>query len=298
MKILITGGTGFIGNIVTPILAEHGHECIVLTRRDIQSTNNHIQYIKCDLQKDTDDTMSRIAEQIGKCDAILYMAAKIPVIGQKKETFSDALLSTLYPLVRFIQAFGTFTKKIIYLSSIDTIGIPPCDYYDENCPSIAYSPYGIAKLAGETYLKSFATANNIALISLRFSQVYGPNEPMVRIIPILINAVKTNTPFTLYGDGNEKRRFLYVRDAANAIECALQSSATGTYNIAGKSIDSVNDLCRIVQAVYATKLNLSHNSSVTNTFNNIPSIMRAQEELGFTPLYTLEMGIKEIKNAE
>ena len=138
---------------------------------------------------------------------------------------------------------------------------------------------------------------NVSLSILRFSQVYGENEPIVRIIPLLIDRIKNNTEFSLYGTGLEKRRFLFVDDAANAIICALRSKKTGVYNIAGKSVESIKDLIDITEKVFNKKLNLKKVDYSGVTFDNIPSIEKASQEIGYEPSFSLQEGIERIYNA-
>ena len=133
---------------------------------------------------------------------------------------------------------------------------------------------------------------------LRFSQVYGPNEPLVRIIPILLDAVVNDKCFKLYGTGNEKRRFLYVDDAVQAIVKAIDYPETGVFNIAGASSDSILDLINIAQKVYNKKLNIEKINVECNTFDNIPDITKAEKMLGYVPEFTLEKGIEKIYNEQ
>jgi UDP-glucose 4-epimerase len=226
------------------------------------------------------------------------MAANIPLLGAKKENYEDAMYSTLVPFVKFAQSTLELAKKFIYVSSIDCVGIPSYTDYDENIKLNPYTPYAVAKLSGEKYIESMTQSKNIPLTILRFSQVYGPNEPLLRIIPILLDSIKNDKTFNLYGTGEEKRRFLYVKDAAKAVLCALNSNNTGIYNIAGASIESINELIAIVEKTYNKKLILNKIDCFHKTFDNIPSIENARKLIDYKPEYTLDLGIKEIYNEE
>lgn len=292
-NILIAGGTGFIGKHFVE-LAKNEYNCYVLTRQNLENKDN-VFYITCDLNNLTQEIVGSLLAEY-KFDSIVYMAANIPLMGQKKENYVDALHSTLEPFVRFAQYTHKLCKKFIYISSIDVVGIPKTSEYDEKTELNPFTPYAVAKLAGEEYIKSIALVNTLDLTILRFSQVFGENEPIVRIIPLLLDCIKNNKPFNLYGTGEEKRKFLYVQDAAKAILCALKSNKTGIYNIAGKSVDSINDLIEITQKVFGKKLEINHVEYNGNTFDNIPSNESAKE-IGYEPTYNLEDSIRKIYNA-
>lgn len=292
-NILIAGGTGFIGKRFVEI-AKKEYNCFVFTRQDLKSEEN-VKYIKCDLKNLSQEFIDELATKFN-FDAIVYMAANIPLMGQKKENYIDAMYSTLEPFVRFAQYTHKICKKFIYISSIDVVGIPKALEYDEKIELKPFTPYAVAKLAGEEYIKSIALTNNLDLTVLRYSQVFGENEPIVRIIPLLLDCIKNEKTFNLYGTGEEKRKFLYVEDAANAILCALKSNKTGIYNIAGKSTESIKELIEITQKVFNKKLDINNVEYNGITFDNIPSCKTAKE-IGYEPKYTLEDSLRKIYDA-
>ena len=199
--------------------------------------------------------------------------------------------------VNFAENPSKLSDNFVYVSSIDCVGIPPTDNYNEEVDLKPFTPYAVAKLAGEEYIKSIANANKINLSILRFSQVYGENEPIVRIIPLLIDCILNDKEFNLYGTGLEKRRFLFAQDAADAILLAAESKISNTYNIAGKSVESIKDLITIAEKVFNKKLKINTVEISTKGFNNIPSIEKAQQLLKFEPKYSLLEGIKRIYDA-
>lgn len=295
-KVLITGGTGFIGRNTLEKLIENDVECWVITRQNLKDTDK-VKYLNLDLSEFDTATVNNVTSKIGEFDAIIYMAASIPVIGAKKETFYEAKVNTLDPLVKFCELFIPLTKKFIYISSIDVVGINTDYEYNEECNVNPVTPYAIAKYCGEIYANSICNSYKIPCTILRFSQVYGPNEPLVRVIPILRKAIKENDVFNKFTTGEEKRRFLYVEDAANSILLALKSNASGIFNIAGKDISSINDLINICEEVYNKKINLSIKGD-TIASDNMPSISKAEKVLKYIPKYNLKEGISRIYDEE
>lgn len=290
-KILIAGGTGFIGKRLVAHLASEGANLYVISRKHHDDSKN-IKYIQCDLNNSED--INAINEHF---DACVYMAANIPQRGQKKETYSEAKESTLDPSIHFFDTFVKNTKKLIYISSIDVLGECDTEMYNECATPKNATPYGLAKYCGEYYAEAYCRMNNCKCTILRFSQVYGPSEPIVRIIPIMKEAILSEKTFSIYTDGEEKRRFLYVDDAVESICLALKMDASGIYNIAGKDVSSIRELAIAMEEVYSKKLNLE----ILNQFkgkNNIPSIAKAESELGYRPKYSLVEGLKLIKEEE
>lgn len=288
-KILITGGTGFIGGELVKKLEENNIKSYVLTRKKLSNTLNTI-YIKCDL-----NSLDRYPEELNgiEFDYCIYLAANIPTIGEKKENYLDAKVSTLDPLVKFLTYFKENIKKFIYASSIDILGkVQKEDYKEDEKPNNP-TPYGLAKYCGEFYVQNICETRGINWSILRFSQVYGKNEPIVRIIPILIDRLKEGDEFSLYTTGEEKRRFLYVSDAVKSIVCACVHGKKDIYNIAGEDSKSINELIEIIENKYGKKLKLNRVNQVIG-ISNIPNIDKAKIELEYKPEYSLEKGIEEI----
>lgn len=292
-RILIAGGTGFIGRRVTSYLSDNGVEVFVLTRKQCKDEKNII-YWRADLNNH--EELAQYSS-VKKFDAVIYMAANIPEIGQKKESYYDAKCSTLDPFVNFCDCFLSNSKTLIYISSIDVLG--KCDIlsYDEEAVHDIATPYGLAKYCGEFYAKDMCESLGIGYKIYRFSQVYGPEEPLVRIIPILKKAILNGTEFNLYTDGSEKRRFLFVDDAVQAIACGLLSDINGVFNIAGQEIISMKDLIRMMEAVWEQKINIKILNQIVGR-DNVPSIDKACHELSFKPAYSMYEGLMKIKEEE
>jgi nucleoside-diphosphate-sugar epimerase len=295
-KIIVAGGTGFIGKNVVSQLTAHGALCTVITRQNLQDKGS-IRYINCDLNDLEQETYCR---KFGseEYDLAIYMAANIPARDMKKESYLDAKKSTLDPFLHFCNMFLPMVKRLIYISSVDALGNINKKNYDENQQPDMPTPYGLAKFCGELYAEQMCRMNHINCIILRFAQVYGGNEPFVRIIPILIDAAKNNKVFTLYTTGEEKRKFLYIKDAVLSVICAcINDKATGTFNIAGDGENSINELIDIVNRIYNRPINLIRLNTAIG-LDNIPDITKAKTILGYQPHYYLENGIKEIFEGE
>ncbi len=292
-KILIAGGTGFIGKRCVQVFEKLGCQLTVITRR-AQMMDEKVNYIKVDL-RDVDGLRKCLDSE--EFDHAVYLAANIPLAGSAKETYLEAKCSTFDPFVNFCEVVLSKVKSFIYISSIDVIGACEKEDYTETEEINRPTPYGLAKYVGEFYVKTMCETLNVPYKILRFSQVYGANEPAVRIIPIIKNALFTGNEFNLFTHGDEKRRFLFIDDAVQAIvrSCIVQES--GIYNIAGKDSVTILELIAIMEEVFESKLRLNLLNRMQG-LSNQPSIKKAETSLGFIPNFTLEQGLQRIKAEE
>lgn len=291
--ILVAGGTGFIGKRAVEIFKTIGMRVFVLSRNFHDSTDL-IQYAQADL---TNIQSIRDAFYGIEFDYAVYMAANIPLRGEKKESFFDAKFSTFDPFINFCEVFLPRVSRFVYISSVDVLGGCPQYEYDESAPVKFATPYGLAKYIGEFYTRSICNENKIPYTILRYAQVYGPNEPVVRIIPIIKNMMNEGRQFVLITDGNERRRFLYIDDAVKAIIHGLLYANSGTYNIAGPDVISMKNLVKLIEMTWGKKIDLAIKGEVKGE-DNVPSYENAKRDLFFDADIGLADGMRMIMEEE
>lgn len=296
-KILLTGSTGFIGKVLVKLLLSEGFIVYAISRKKKISREKNLFYFNCDLRDIDKNFSERIIKKIKKVDAIIYLAASITEFFEKKESMLEAKENTLDPFIRFIENFGCLTEKIIFTSTIDVYGIPNVINFKESAEINLISTYAIAKYCCEKYLEFYCKLNNKLYSIIRFSQVYGPNEPLVRVTPFIINAAMNDKVFNLKGSGKDKRRLLYVEDAAAGVIKALNKGKNGIYHIAGDEIVSVEDIIKTVEKILKRKLKILQENKDNPTVDIVPDIEKAKKELNFNPEYSLEKGISSIINS-
>ena len=289
-KILVAGGTGFIGSQLIRMLEKHQIKSDVLTRRKIENSK-YTNYIVSDFTENNAFNDINIKDEY---DILIYLAANIPLRGEKKENFQDATNSTLNPFIAFATRFVHKNCKLIYASSVDVLG--DCNKYDfnENESINNPTPYGLAKYCGEIYARRICENNDAKCISLRFSQVYGPKEPMVRVIPIAMDAIINNKQFDIWTDGQEKRRFLYVDDAVQAIVLSITKSGIGICNVAGDDVIAMVQLIEMMKSLW----NPSFEYKILNNVDgkdNVPSYSKIREDFGFIPEVKIFEGLKKLR---
>lgn len=294
-KVIVTGGTGFIGRQVVSRLLEGDAKVICLTRKKLTSDNPNLNYIQCDLKSISRSVGKELRESIGSVDYIIYLAASIPDFSEQAETMVGAKENTLDPLVNFLAIFGNLASKIVFTSTIDVYGKPPVEsMVTEDTQVAPDTPYAVAKLCSEYYLKFFCKKNEKKYVILRLSQVYGPNEPMLRVIPFIINSAISNDLFTLIGDGADKRRFIYVDDAARAIIQSLQYNKNNLFIISGNEDISIRQVILTVENVLSTKLQVENIEANKKPVDILPVADKAVDSMGFQPEVSFREGIELI----
>jgi UDP-glucose 4-epimerase len=238
-KILITGGSGFIGSHLCRKLLELGHDVTVL---DLKEPKYNVQYLKYDVSKD-----NFINEIDSSFDYIYHMAAAISVpesIKNPTKYFNNNITGTFNVLEL---AKNINVKRVIFSSSASVYGIhaPP---HIENLSTSTLNLYAASKAAGENLMQVYNSSYNIDTVSLRYFNVFGPeqdpNSPYAAVIPKFINKILSNEEIDVYGDGEQSRDFIYINDVIGAnIACMDIEKTNGeVINVCtGKSI-TVNEL--------------------------------------------------------
>lgn len=298
-KVLVTGGTGLIGIPLVDFLLSMGAEVFCLTRKHIVSKNKKLKYIECDLKQLSKTKADEIKEIIGNIDYTIYLAASIKLFSQEKETMIEAKENNLDPFLNFLNLLGDLGKKIVFTSTADIYGQPKSTDFSESASENPLTTYAIAKLACEKYLQFYSQLNNKSYVILRLSQVYGPNEPLVRVIPFIINAALKNSPFIFFGNANNRRRFLFVLDVAQAIVKSIFYKGSGIFNIAGEEQTSIMQAIKVVEKISAKKIKIERKNCDDKQRDILPSYLKAEKLLGFKPEFSFEEGIREVlKNHE
>lgn len=291
--VLVTGGTGLVGRSLIPQLLANGVTVICLTRnpRKYKSTRQ-LKYVKCDLSSFAD--VRRVSSKLKqtKIKTAYYLAANIPPLSAKKETVFEAQRTTLAPFLSFLEAFGDDIEKIVFAGTIDIYGYPKKINFDESTKPNPATPYALAKFTCEEYLKHYCEIHDKSYVIVRFAQIFGSKEALVRVIPYIIDAARNNKPFTLYGNKQNKRKFLFAEDAAAALQQAAAYASNDTFHIAGREEIAVADVITVVEQIIGRPLKINHKNQDAPLSHILPSTKKAKTELKFTPKYTFREAMK------
>lgn len=235
MKILVTGGAGFIGSHIVDALVERGHEVTVLDNFSTGKRSN-LFVLDCVITGDIRLSLS----DYGSFDAICHQAAQ-PSLRRSIDDPAHDALTNIIGTINVIQAARSCNAHVVFAST-SAVYDPAGGVFNEGSPIMPNLPYGIAKATAEQYLRHSGVSHTI----LRYGNVYGPRQVAVgenQLIPHVLGHLRGGAPFAINGDGRQTRDFVYVGDIAAANVRALETRTQGTFN-AGTGLGTpVLDVC-------------------------------------------------------
>lgn len=243
MKVLVTGGAGFIGSRVTRLLITSGHQVVVLDnliKGHKDAVDKKAKLIVGDIADSNKST-----EALEGVDAVIHMAGLIIV----PESVKDPILyskNNFLGTIKFMESMRKVgVKKMIFSSSACVYGTPSHLPIKEDAAIHPDNPYGASKAAVESYLQTYNAIYNFDSIILRYFNPYGPgeqHEPETHAIPNFINAALAKTPIPLYWKGEQIRDFIYIDDLAQAHIDVLNFTGHQIFNIGTENGVKVKDV--------------------------------------------------------
>lgn len=306
MNILVTGGAGFIGSHLTEELLAQGHRVIVVDDLSSGSIRNlpsdsQLVFIEKDILSCSPDDLPE------SIDAIAHLAA-IPSVTSSWDQPLKAHTSNLSATVSVLELCKAMNiPKVVFASSAAVYGDIDRVPITESFPARPISPYGLQKWSSEEYMKLFAKHLNITAVALRLFNVYGPRQrpdsAYSGVISIFSAAMRNNLPIAIYGDGQQTRDFVYVKDVARAFALALTMPMSKgelfVYNIATGRKISLLDL------VEELKTNFPEwNARVEFKPARHGDILESQadisrsSEIGFLPDFAISAGLESLVKSE
>jgi UDP-glucose 4-epimerase len=296
MRILVTGGAGFIGSHVVDAFVEAGHDVSVL---DNLSTGNAAWVNPGARLHTTDLRSARLAEvfETERPEVVAHLAAQASVGRSVVDPVFDASVNVMggLNLLECCRRFGV--RRVIYSSSGgagygDTDVLPT----PEEHPTLPASPYGITKVTMEQYVAVWAAVHGVGGISLRYANIYGPRQnPLgeAGVIAIFCHRLLTGQTPVINGDGGQTRDFVYVADVAAANLRALERpEVTGPVNIGTGVETSVNTLYARLAAAAGVAVAAVHGPARPGEQRrSCLSSARAARVLGWTPRVSLDEGL-------
>ena len=249
-KILITGGLGFIGSYIADELIDENEVLIIDNKstgkvENLQNINHeNLTLIEKDLNDaDLDDLLTDV-------DYVFHLAAMASV-PLSIENPLECVENNMYATIKLINACkNNNVKKIIFSSSSSVYGDNTNIPLKESEYPLPKSPYAASKASGELFLKTYYEAYGLNYISLRYFNVFGPkqdkNSQYAAVIPNFITALLEGEQPIIYGDGEQTRDFIYIRDVVNANIKAAESDYNGIINVASGKKTTINELYKII----------------------------------------------------
>ncbi|MFA6888980.1 MAG: NAD-dependent epimerase/dehydratase family protein [Candidatus Woesearchaeota archaeon] len=297
MKILVTGGAGFIGSHVVDAYIEQGHTVVVvdsLLTGQKKNINPHAILYTCDI---TSPDLFAIFEK-EKPDIVNHHAAQMNVHYSVEHPINDAHVNILGLLNVLQCCVKTKVKKIIFISSGgamygDTKIIPtPESIYPE-----PLSPYGLAKFVGEEYVKLFHRLYGLQYSILRYANVYGPRQnPKGEsgVVSIFIDKLFHNQQLIIYGDGKQTRDYIFVADVVQANVLCLTAGDSYAFNIGtGKEMSVIQLLEVLLIIINKKSLPLFEPSRSGEVARGALDCSLAKKIIHWQPQYSLREGIEK-----
>lgn len=301
MRVLVTGGAGFIGSHLVSRLLDRGHSVRVLDnfstgRRDkLGSQFADIELVEGDIR-----SYERSHTAVRDCEVVLHQAALPSVPRSVQDPLTSNAVNVIGTLNILLAARDSGVRRVVYASSSSIYGANKQLPKTEDLSPMPISPYGVAKLAGEGYCRSFWEVYGLETVCLRYFNVFGPGQdPMSQyaaVIPAFITACLARDRPTIFGDGEQSRDFTYVENVVQANLQAIDSRDVSgeVFNIAcGDQITVNRLLAAILQIAGCTIEPVYESARPGEVRDSVASIAAARERLGYSPSTSFEEGLRK-----
>jgi UDP-glucose 4-epimerase len=290
LRVLVTGGSGFIGSHVVDQLLAAGHRPRIYDQRP--SPHHAAEAVETVLDDLGDQRALRRA--MAGCDAVIHLAAAADVNEVAADPVGSERCNVRGTLHVLQAALDAGIGRVVYASTIWVYSDTPAPCHIE---ALALQPpahlYTATKLAGEHYCHAYHELYGLEYTVLRFGIPYGPRARPAAVVPAFVSKALAGEPLTIAGDGLQSRRFVYVEDLADGVVRALAPvAANRTYNLVGSDDVTVKDIAETVRAIVGD-VTVEHVPGRTGDFNGAPvSGERAAEDLGWQATTPFDEGVR------
>ncbi|MGH7982997.1 MAG: NAD-dependent epimerase/dehydratase family protein [Candidatus Udaeobacter sp.] len=295
MRVLITGGAGFIGRHIAEHFQDRAEVRVLDNLRSGFKSN--LSGLKCQLIVGSILDRDFVREAMKGVDFVFHLAAMVSVQESIQKPNECAEINAGGTAIVLEEAARARAKKVIFSSSAAIYGDNATIPKIESMPPEPKSPYATSKYAGEQHCRSFTDDGRLATVCLRYFNVFGPcqnpRSEYAAAVPAFIEKAIKNEPITIFGDGRQTRDFIYVKDvvAANAF-FALKSQATGVFNVAcGKQI-TINDLALTIRNLTKSSSTIDYGAERPGDVKHSVAGMDKTRTADFRPVCDLAEGLR------
>lgn len=299
----MTGGAGFIGSHVADAYLAAGHDVWVLDNLSSGRRGNvpeGAEFVEMDIRSEDVPQLFRDV----RFDLVNHHAAQIDVRSSVADPARDAAINLLGLLNLTQAALEVGTRRFVFVSSGGVVyGEPEQIPTPETAPKMPYSPYGVTKLGGEYYLNYYREVHGLEYVALRYSNVFGPRQDPhgeAGVVAIFCKRLLAGQPLTIFGDGEQTRDYVYVKDvvAANLLasdvtmddERGLEARA---FNVGTGVGTSVLRLADVLEGIAGEKQPRNHEPARPGELRHSTLDSGLIRSRGWTPGHTLEQGLRE-----
>ena len=295
MKIIVTGGSGFLGSHMIPALESAGHTVLNVDIRPAKHVE--VETILADIRD-----AQRMKEVIKDADAVLHLAGLIEAGESVKfpQTFVDTNISGTVAVLEAMRENNI--TILLFSSSAAVYGEPQTIPITEDDRTIPINPYGMTKLAMEGLISSYVQAHGFTAVALRYFNLYGPkehHEPESHAMPRFIKQIYTDQEVTVYGSGEHQRDYIHVTDIVDAhlkaLDYALQNPGAYHYfNLSTEKPSTVLEIASAIESAMQKKAQIKHlPERPGDPLMLYANAGKAHKQLGWRAQVSLEEGITE-----
>lgn len=299
MRILITGGAGFIGSHTTELLVAHGHEITVVddfstgNSANLESVVENINLLQLDIRD-----LKTLTSACRGMDAIIHLAAVSSVEKSIAEPLSTHEVNTTGYLSVMEAARDNKVQKVIFSSSAAVYGDDADLPKTEDSPVQPLSPYAWHKLTGEFYGNNYRSLYGINFSALRYFNVYGsrqdPESPYSGVLSIFIDRARKRLPLIVFGNGAQTRDFIHVSDVAKVNLLAVESTEPlpPIMNVATGIETSIAQVAEKIQTLCGSNAGVTHEASRQGDIKrSCASVSLLTGTLGMRPSVKIDEGL-------
>lgn len=299
LKIVVTGGAGFIGShIVEHWISKDAEVHIIDNLRSGYLSNVEI-FPEAIFHKGSITDRNLVFQVLKNTDYVHHLAGfvSVPESIEKPEECYDINVNGLINVLDASKEMGI--KKIVFSSSAAVYGENPISPKTVSLKPDPKSPYGETKLEGESLLKIYNEQGSVGATSLRYFNVFGPRQDpksqYAAAVPIFIERALKNEPIIIYGDGKQTRDFIFVKDVVSAnILAATNEKVNGVFNVASGKAITINAIVQIIIEELHSKSKIIYEKERAGDIkHSLASIDETKKQLNFSPQHDLTKGLKE-----
>jgi UDP-glucose 4-epimerase len=301
MKALVTGGAGFIGSNIVKLLLGEGHQVAVLDNLMSGYRTNldpfpEVEFVEGDVRDAA--TVNRLAKGV---EVIFHLAASVGNTRSIDNPIDDSEINVLGTLRVLEAARHGGVRKVVFSSSAGIFGELKTLPIREDHPVEPDTPYGAGKLGAEKHCLAYAKLYPLECICLRYFNVYGVNQrydAYGNVIPIFAHRMLHEKPVTIFGDGEQTRDFVNVRDVAMAnYRAGMSRGVSGAFNIASATRVTITRLVELMIEASGIHPTVEYGPPRPGDVrHSLADVSAAKNAFGYDPGVTLEVGLKEYMN--
>jgi len=299
MRVLVTGGAGFIGSHIVDHFQELGEVRVLDNLRSGRAEN--LKGLRCEFVSGSIEDRAAVSQAMAGVDYVFHLAAMVSVPESMVKPIACNEINVTGTLVVLEEAARAGVKKLIFSSSAAVYGDNPVVPKLEEMLLEPKSPYGITKLDGEYYCAMFTREGRLPATALRYFNVFGPRQDprsqYAAAVPTFIERALKNEPITVFGAGEQTRDFILVKDivAANAF-FALEAKATGVFNVGYGQGTSVKDLATEICRLAGSKSKIIYAPPRMGDVQHSVASIAKLRQVGFSPKGDLTEGLRATVN--